>query len=61
MKQSEDQNTITFPILKAVESDVCDGCYFKGARVFCNLAQCYQGERKDGKSVIFVEAENEKT
>lgn len=59
MKISEDENTITLPTLKAVESDVCNGCYFNENKAFCPYALCHPTERKDGKSVIFVEVQNE--
>lgn len=61
MKISEDQNTITFPILKAVEHQGCSGCYFDDFdnRELCKKAPCLPRERKGGKQVIFVEVKNE--
>lgn len=59
MKISEDENTITFPILKMVESDECDGCYFNRERALCDFVLCHPLERKDKKSVIFVEVDDE--
>jgi hypothetical protein len=61
MKISEDENTITLPILKAVEHYGCDGCYFNDwdNSDTCEKVACLARERKDGKKVIFVEVQNE--
>lgn len=61
MKISDDQNTITFPVLKAVESDCCERCYFNVNRAVCRYVPCWATERKNNKSVIFIEVENVKT